>query len=192
MTWLPSHGHDRRALDVVDGAGMHEGAGAHYSRRTPGARSFTGIGQEVVLVTDCGRAVWAVTRQKGPDAPWSGWRTRHGDLFLPPREVAPRREHRAFLWRNVMFRNLGAGLSSDLIRSALDETRRQWIKRYGALPHERLRTEVEVDQVKSSNPGYCYLMAGWERGELRRGKIYLYAPPPAEKSIPARTILQEA
>lgn len=179
MTWTLSSSSDRRALDVVDGEGMHAGAGPHYSRRTPGSRTFTGIGEEVVLVTECGRAVWAVTRQKGPDAPFSGWRTRHGDLFKPPREPAPRREHRGYLWRNVMFRNLGAGLSSDLVRSALAMTYAEWERRYGRLPEERLRTEVEVASVKSANPGYCYLMAGWERGEVKRGKLYLYAPAPA-------------
>lgn len=175
MNWVLSSSSDRRALDVVDGAGVHQGAGPHYSRRTPGARTFTGIGQEIVLVTDCGRAVWAVTLQKGPDAPFSGWKTRHLDLFKASREPAPRREHRAMLWRNIMFRNLGAGLSSDLIRSATEETYRLWQKRYGALPRERLRTEVQIDAVRSRNPGYCYLMAGWERGETVRGKLYLYA-----------------
>lgn len=185
MTWLLSSSSDRRALDVVDGAGPHAGAGPHYSRRTPGSKTFTGIGEEVVLVTDCGRAVWAVTRQKGPDAPFSGWKTRQVDLFRAPREPAPRREHRPFLWRNVMFRNLGAGLSSELIRDATEETYRQWVRRYGALPPERIRTEVEIAQVRSTNPGYCYLMAGWERGETRRGKLYLYAPPRATASSTA-------
>jgi hypothetical protein len=76
-----------------------------------------------------------------------------------------------------MFRNLGAGLSSDLIRSAVDETYRRWIELYGALPEERLRTEVEVKSVASSNPGWCYLQAGWEHCAWVRGKRYLWAPP---------------
>jgi hypothetical protein len=76
----------------------------------------------------------------------------------------------------MMFRNLGAGLSSDLIRSAVEETYRQWARRYGTVPPERLRTEVEVAKVKSANPGYCYLMAGWERGQIVRGKLHLWAP----------------
>lgn len=176
MTWLLSSSSDRRALDVVDGTGLCAGAGPHYSRRTPGSKTFTGIGQEIVLVSSCGRAVWAVTRQKGPDAPWSGWRTRHGDLFRAQREPAPRRTDRPFLLRNIMFRNLGAGLSSDLIREATAITYREWERRYGAAPAERLRTEVDVSAVRSSNPGYCYLMAGWERGEEKRGKLFLWAP----------------
>lgn len=77
----------------------------------------------------------------------------------------------------MIFRNEGAGLSSELIKEALDTTYREWLKRYGALPKERLRTEIKVSAVRSTNPGYCYLMAGWERGPLVRGKRYLYAPP---------------
>lgn len=41
MTWLLSSSSDRRALDVVDGAGQHAGRGPHYSRRTPAALATT-------------------------------------------------------------------------------------------------------------------------------------------------------
>jgi hypothetical protein len=78
----------------------------------------------------------------------------------------------------MVFRNLGAGLSSELIEAATEMTYATWIERYGALPAERLRTEIEVAKVRSTNPGYCYMMAGWEKGETRRGKLFLYAPPP--------------
>lgn len=76
----------------------------------------------------------------------------------------------------MLFRNLGAGLSSELIRSATVETYRQWVARYGELPSVRLRTEIGVRSVRSSNPGFCYLRAGWERGEQRRGILFLHAP----------------
>jgi hypothetical protein len=62
------------------------------------------------------------------------------------------------------------------IRSATETTYREWALRYGELPQERLRTEVDVREIKSTNPGYCYLRAGWERGERKRGKLFLYAP----------------
>lgn len=75
-----------------------------------------------------------------------------------------------------MFRNLGAGLSSELIASATARTYAEWLERYGCLPGERLRTEVAVARVRSSNPGFCYQVAGWERGPLRRGKLILWAP----------------
>lgn len=165
--WTLSSSSDRRALDVVDGAGAHAGMGPHYSRRTPGSKTFTGVGQEVVLVTRDGRAVWAVVRQKTPAKRGSGGsRGRTGDDDAAAK----------FVWRNMMFRNIGAGLSSDLIREATDMTYRIWVARYGEMPTERLRTEIGIKSVRSSNPGYCYLMAGWERGPIRRGKLFLYAP----------------
>lgn len=167
MTWVLSSSSDRRALDVVDGTGSQSGHGPHYSRRTPGSKTFTGVGQEIVLVTECGRAVWACVRQKTPMARGSG----------SSRGRSASTDQRArFIWRNMMFRNLGAGLSSDLIRDATERTYEEWISRYGALPTERLRTEIGLAYVRSANPGYCYMMAGWERGETKRGKLFLYAP----------------
>lgn len=177
MTWLLSSSSDRRALDVVDGTGMHEGRGPHYSRRTPGSKTFTGVGQEVVLVTDCGRAVWACVYQKTPSARGSGGsRGREGVTDARAR----------FIWRNMMFRNLGAGLSSDLIRSATTATYLHWLIRYGSLPAERLRTEIDTRRVQSSNPGYCYLAAGWDPGPIVRGKRYLYAPERAASYMEVR------
>ena len=171
--WLLSSSSDRRALDVVDGAGVFAGMGAHYSRRTPGSRTFTGVGQEIVLVTDCGRAVWAVVRQRTPSARGTGGsRGRTGTADTKPR----------YVWRNMVFRNLGAGLSSDLIHDALAATYREWAKRYGALPLETLRTEIGIKSVRSSNPGYCYKMAGWHSPRVVRGKLYLTAPCPCRVS----------
>jgi hypothetical protein len=77
----------------------------------------------------------------------------------------------------MLFRNLGAGLSSDLIRSATARTYEEWQKRYGALPSERLRTEIAIESIRSTNPGCCYLHAGWIRDRIVRGKLYLWAPP---------------
>lgn len=164
--WILSSSSDRRALDIVDGHGLLEGLGPHYSRRTPGSQTFTGCGQEIVLVTSCGRAVWACIYQRTP-AP-------RGTGASRGRSGATRATR--YVWRNMIFRNEGAGLSSDLIREALVVTYREWVKRYGKLPDERLRTEVKVNAIRSTNPGCCYLKAGWERGPLVRGKLYLYAP----------------
>lgn len=122
-------------------------------------------------MTACGRAVWACVRQKTPAARGTGTsRGREGKSDSRVR----------FLWRNMLFRNLGAGLFSDLIKSALEMTYVEWARRYGELPSERLRTEIGVAEVQSRNPGYCYVMAGWEKGETRRGKLFLYAPQPQE------------
>ena len=167
--WQLSSSSDQRALDIVDGLGMHAGQGPHYSRRTPGSKTFTGVGQEIVLVTADLQAVWAVVRQKTPNARGTGQsRGRTG-------ETDPSSK---FVWRNMLFRNLGAGLSSSLIRAAVGMTYQEWIKRYGDLPREKLRTEIDPKRVRSPNPGYCYLMAGFHNRRKVRGKIYLDAPCP--------------
>jgi hypothetical protein len=177
--WQLSSSSDRRALDIVDGCGMHEGLGPHYSRRTPGSKTFTGVGREIVLVTRDGRAVWACIYQRTPSKPGTGAsRGRRGETDDKPR----------YLWRNMMFRNLGAGLSSDLIQEATEETYRQWIIRYGSLPPERLRTEIGVKEVRSRNPGYCYERAGWERGALKNGRRFYWAPQRDRLYSPAPTI----
>lgn len=166
-SWEMSSSSDPRALAVVDGTGPFSGQGPHYSRRTPGSKTFTGVGQEIVLVTACGRAVWAVVRQRTPSRPGSGAsRGRPGATDQAPR----------FVWRNMLFRNLGAGLSSELIASATSKTYEEWRKKYGCIPAERLRTEVDVRRVRSANPGYCYLCAGYVRDRVVRGKLYLFAP----------------
>jgi hypothetical protein len=153
----------------VDGVGPFLEHGPHYSRRTPGSRTFTGVGQEIVLVSECGRAVWAVVRQRTPSARGTGG--SRGRTGTP--DPAPR-----YVWRNMLFRNLGAGLSSELIVSATERTYQEWLARYGSLPSEALRTEIDIRRVRSRNPGYCYKCAGWGNPRIVRGKLYLDAPNP--------------
>lgn len=52
------------------------------------------------------------------------------------------------------YRNEGAGLSSMLLRQAMDLAWAKW-------PGERLYTYVNPRKVCSPNPGYCFKMAGW-------------------------------
>lgn len=77
----------------------------------------------------------------------------------------------AFAWRRhrgaeegvecSIFRNEGPRRSSDLIREAVDLARERW-------PGERLYTYVDARRLPaSSNPGYCFLMAGWTRLKRR-------------------------
>lgn len=164
--WVLSSSSARVALDVVDGCGPFEGAGPHYSRRTPGAKTFTGVGQEIVLVHPSG-AVWAVVRQRVPAPRGSGAsRGRTG-------ETAPTR----YVWRNMMFRNLGYERALDLIRSAVALTVTSWVVRYGELPAEDLRTEIRINAIKSEIPGYSYRRAGWVRvPKSPRGMVYLRCP----------------
>lgn len=176
MTWHLSASSNPRVLNVVDGTGPFEGLGPHYSRRTPGSKTFTGIGREVVLLHSTGRAVWACVYQATPSAAGTGAsRGRTGKSDTRPR----------YLWRNNLFRNLGAGLSSALIVEAVEATYREWVRLYGALPTERLRTEIDIGAVRSVNPGCCYRKAGWEvvKPDVK-GKRYFYAPPRPE-TLPA-------
>jgi hypothetical protein len=167
--WVLSSSSDPVALAVVDGTGRFADHGPHYSRRTPGSRTFTGVGQEIVLVTEDGTAVWACVRQRTPAARGTGAsRGREGKTDNTTR----------YIWRNMLFRNLGPHRSSELIRAALERTYQEWIRRYGELPTERLRTEIDVKAVRSSNPGYCYKIAGWEVDRRVGRKLYLWAPRP--------------
>lgn len=187
VNWLLSSSSAPPALSIVDGTGRWSGVGPHYSRRTPGSKTFTGVGQEVVLVTEDESAVWAVVRQKTPSKAGSGGSRGRTGLADP----APR-----YVWRNMCFRNLvAATLSSDLILSATARTYEEWARKYGSLPVETLRTEIDPRRVRSTNPGCCYKKAGYHNARLVRGKIYLDAPCPVlllcgECSCCPRSLLQ--
>jgi hypothetical protein len=80
-----------------------------------------------------------------------------------------------FIWRKYIddsgqegvncaaFRNEGQTLSSDLIKQAVDMARTRW-------PNERLYTYVNPKKIRSTNAGYCFLKAGWNRcGQTKGG-----------------------
>ena len=54
----------------------------------------------------------------------------------------------------AVFRNEGAGRSSALLVEAMRLAWDRW-------PGERLYTYVDGRRVRSSNPGYCFICAGW-------------------------------
>lgn len=56
----------------------------------------------------------------------------------------------------AVFRNEGACLSSALIREATAYARARW-------PEFTPYTYVDPRRVRSRNPGYCFLCAGWQR-----------------------------
>ena len=67
----------------------------------------------------------------------------------------------------AVFRNEDGLLSSLLIKEAVMICRRRW-------PLERLYTYVNAKKIKSSNPGYCFLKAGWKKcGKTKGGLIIL-------------------
>ena len=149
--WWKVDRDDPRARDLVDGTGRWAGNGPHYSRQTPGAADFMGSGKNLVLLTDCERAVWGAIENRVPGK--DEWR-----------------------WRCSVFRNLGAGLSSDLIREATDLTYDYWRLHYGALPSVPLTTEVDPNATRRKrDPGRCFIKAGWRRLFERNGLVVLQA-----------------
>lgn len=122
----------------------------HYSERLKrrgaagrGGRGFVGPGAKMVLMTrDC-LAVWA---------------------WLNPRDEL-RNDGQTGVLCSV-FRNESPILSSDLIREADELAWATW-------PDQRRHyTFVDPRSVRSSNPGYCFIKAGWRRcGASRRGRL---------------------
>jgi len=77
----------------------------------------------------------------------------------------------------VAFRNESPHLSSDMIREAMDYAVDVW----GLPPKDGFVTYIDPKKIKSTNPGYCFLRAGWRRvGKSKSGKIILQASPPGE------------
>lgn len=69
-------------------------------------------------------------------------------------------DHPEFGWQSgvccAFFRNEGPYLSSDLIHEADELAWSRW-------PGVRHFTYVEDSKIRSSNPGFCFLKAGWRR-----------------------------
>jgi hypothetical protein len=91
-------------------------------------------------------------------------RTRDGDAF--------------FVWRRfidasgqegvncAVFRNEGSALSSLLVRQADAIADHVW-------PGARHYTYVRPSAVRSINPGYCFLAAGWQRCGWTKGGLLI-------------------
>lgn len=91
---------------------------------------FVGPGEKLVLLSACNRALFV----------WRKFRSMDSQTGV----------------NCAVFRNCGAGLSSELIRDADAIAWDRW-------PGERLYTYVDPRSVASQNPGYCFLMAGWKK-----------------------------
>jgi hypothetical protein len=72
----------------------------------------------------------------------------------------------------AVFRNEGKLLSSELVRQGDLIADHCW-------PGERHYTYVREEAVRSKNPGYCFLAAGWRRcGYTKGGLLILERPRP--------------
>lgn len=139
-----------RLSDKYDPAAVQL-ADRHYSRQKPGTPQFLRPGYNLAFVSVCGRAVWAT---------WEG-RARHAWQGA---------------WENTIFRNEGAGLSSELIVQALAATVAAW----GEPPSLGIVTFIDVDAVRSKkDPGFCYRVVGFEPvgWTLERGYLVLQLAP---------------
>ena len=105
----------------------------------------------------------------------SQWGYRNRFLIVGPGEkmvLMTPHDDALFVWRKfidasgqdgvncAVFRNCSQWKSSELIRQACDLAWWRW-------PDERLYTYVNDGAIKSTNPGYCFLMADWQRLKKR-------------------------
>lgn len=132
-------------------------ADRHYSRQKIGSPQFVPPGRCVVLVSLCERAVWVTS---WPFAEY----VRHAW---------------AGAWVCSIFRNEGAGLSSDLVRQAVAATRSIWEP-----PPLGIVTFVDAAKTRRKrDPGRCFLRAGFARvGETKGGLVALQMLPDAMPS----------
>lgn len=128
-------------------------ADRHYNRQKIGSPQFVPPGRCVVFVSECGRAVWTTSWPFAEYVKhaWGG------------------------AWVNSIFRNEGAGLSSDLIRQAIAATLAEWPNP----PDKGIVTFVDAEKVRHKrDPGRCYLKAGFKRvGETKGGLVALQLLP---------------
>lgn len=77
----------------------------------------------------------------------------------------------------AVFRNESSILSSVLI---LEAEQRAWVR----WPGERLYTYVDAKKIKSTNPGYCFLKAGWQKcGITKHNRLIIL------EKLPCRTVV---
>lgn len=75
----------------------------------------------------------------------------------------------------AVFRNEGRVRSSDLILAAEQMAWKRW-------PGERLYTYVDGRKIKSTNPGYCFKMAGWRKcGVTKHNKLVILEKLPSRQ-----------
>ena len=124
----------------------------HYSRYEYAdgrdRKLFVGPGDKLVLRTERGNACWV-------------WRKFVDDC------IDQRTGERQQGVNCAVFRNESEHLSSQLVRQADAIADEVWTDR-------RHYTYVDPEEVASTNPGYCFIVAGWRRcGVTKSGLIVL-------------------
>ena len=115
---------------------------------------------------------------------------RRRTQFIGPGEKWPLRTAEGdalFVWRRfiddsgqrgincAVFRNESPYRSSDLIREADRIADCIW-------PHQRHYTYVNPEKVRSTNPGFCFIMAGWRRCGFTKGGLMVLEKPPVPET----------
>lgn len=163
MRWRLSHRADPAAAQLAD---------RHYSRQKPGSPQFVPPGRCLVLVAGVApiRALWVTS--------WP---------------LAEYTKHQwAGAWVCSLFRNEGAGLSSELIAEAVAVTR--WYQqrepnwRADPVPEQGIVTFVKPGEIRSRNPGYCYKRAGWRLCGETQGGLPALQQLPHEMPAPQRPV----
>lgn len=128
-------------------------ADRHYNRQSPGHVQFAPSGRCFVLLSDDSRALW-ITSWPYPEYVKHDWPNA---------------------WVCSLFRNEGAGLSSELITMAVAAT----VHEFGAPPLLGMVTFVNPRMVRHKrDPGRCFRRAGFiDAGHTRGGLLALQLPP---------------
>lgn len=141
-------------------------ADRHYNRQSVGAAQFMPPGGCAVFVSLCGRAVW------GTSTPLAQY-VKHAW---------------AGAWINSLFRNEGAGLSSELIREAVAASRAV----IGDPPPLGMVTFVDASMVRHKrDPGRCYRRAGFRHAGFTKGGLLAFQLLPADMPAPEPPILDQ-
>jgi len=136
----------------------------HYNRQHVGSPQFVPPGRCLVLRATTGTALWVTS--------WP---------------LAEYTKHEwAGAWVNSLFRNEGAGLSSELILAAVAATRYRWPD----VPALGMITFVDASKVrKKRDPGRCYIKAGFKHvGETKVNGLLAFQLLPDEMPEPERAI----
>ncbi|MGE6756013.1 hypothetical protein ACQKFO_21665 [Rossellomorea sp. NPDC071047] len=137
--WIVTHKGDHSCRLLSD---------RHYSRRSIGAKQFTRPGENLVLRTADGSAVFV------------SWKSKF-----------KRRDRYNRAWECSIFRNENPKqyLSSNMIKYALYATYKEW----GEFPDDGYISYVDPASVQSKNAGYCFERAGFVRQPVRSQRGYI-------------------
>jgi hypothetical protein len=119
-------------------------ADRHYSRRTIGARQFLYSGRKLVLRNSEGTVLF-------------GW------MYPDP---AMRMDGQVG-YNNAIFRNESSRLASEIILEAEELAFAKW-------GPNRLYTYIDAAKLRGTNPGFCFLKAGWSKVGMSKGGKLLF------------------